>query len=135
MHLVYIFHAYCFTVWFQSDFGIWWNFINDTLTRWIMLNVYFVFSNFSKRTCFPIVSTQLQYRNIKQFTQIIFHDSSKIYWHVNVKVNGYNARFFTWVSAKFYRKISYVQNADYLGCKTTFQGFNWSECCGSKENK
>ena len=61
LHLSYIFHDHCFTVWFQSDFGILLNFINDTLLRWIMLNVYFVFSNFSKGTSVVFQLFQLNF--------------------------------------------------------------------------
>ena len=117
LHLGYIFHDYCFTVWFQSDFGILWNFINDTLTRWIMLNVYFVFSNFSKGTS-VLFSNCFNSTSVSKYQAIY---SNNLSWFLpnlltrNCKglllQRAFSHEFLQNIIGKYH-----VQNADYLGC-------------------
>ena len=70
--------------------------------------------------CFPVVSTQLQYRNIKQFTQIIVQDPQNL---LTRKCKGlrlqraFSHEFLQNIIRKYHCRFAIVQNAYCLGCK------------------
>ena len=106
-------------VWFQSDFGYLWNFINDTLMGWIMLNVYFVFSNFSKGTS-VLFSNCFNSTSVSKYQAI--YSNNYLSWFLpnlltrNCKglplQRAFSHEFLQNIIGKYH-----VQSADYLGCK------------------